>query len=75
MAKKIILKEIERAEKEYSHVLSNECDDAIERAYADGYLEGLHHLFGLFNNRSKKSTKKPIKKKSKKSKKKGKTKK
>lgn len=70
--KTVILKEIERAEKEYEFALSMDCDDAIERAYADGYLEGLHHLYGLFNKRSKKSTKKPIKKNSKK---KGKTKK
>jgi len=64
--KTVILKEIERAEKEYKFALSMDCDDAIERAYADGYLEALHHLYGLFNKRSKKSTKKPIKKNSKK---------
>ena len=64
--KNVILKEIQRAEKEYSFALSMDCDDAIERAYADGYLEGLHHLYGLFNKRPKKSTKKPIKKNSKK---------
>lgn len=66
MTKKIILKEIERAEKEYSRVLSNDCDDEIGRAYAEGYLEGLYHLVGLLTKRGNKSKNKPTKKKSKK---------
>lgn len=78
MNKKIILKESElgvmkQAEREYSRLhrndydfLTNDYDDEIAFAYAEGYLEGLYDRHRTNLRMKHKSKNKPTKKKSKK---------
>lgn len=75
MNKKIILKKSElgvmkQAEREYSRLhrhdydfLTNDYNDEIAFAYAEGYLDGLHHRHRTNLRMKHKSTKKSINKK------------